>query len=95
MDCYDRNPVQKKMMTSNTIETRQALATESTSTKRKPAANKANAAKKTKSAKQQVIKTKTELANKKAEVIALMKRAKVQHWPVSASFRPHTFGTVA
>jgi hypothetical protein len=57
-------------MNSNKIETQQALATESTSTKRKPAAKKANAVKKAPRAKKAASNPSADRANKKADVIA-------------------------
>jgi Protein of unknown function (DUF3489) len=64
-------------MSTNTIENQETAPTEASRPKRKRAAAKtAKSAKKSPPATKPVGKSKTERANKRAEVIALMKRAK-------------------
>lgn len=63
-------------MSTNTIDTQRATETQTTQAKRKPVAKKAKSAKKVLRVKKPVSKPKSDRGNKKAEVIALMKRAK-------------------
>jgi Protein of unknown function (DUF3489) len=76
MDCDDRSPVQEKLMSSKPIEAQETLASEASPAKRKSALKRAKAAKSTKRAKTAASKPKADRANKKAEVIALLRRAK-------------------
>jgi len=79
MNCHDRNPVKEKLMTTNTIDTEKATTPElgAPGAKRKQTpVKKAKASKKAGRAKKPASKPKADRANKKAEVIALMKRAK-------------------
>jgi FtsZ-interacting cell division protein ZipA len=77
MDCHDRSPVQEKSMSTNTIDTQETAQKESSQPKRKrPAAKTAKSAKKSRRSRKAAGKPNTERANKKAEVIALMKRAR-------------------
>jgi hypothetical protein len=77
MNCHDRNPVRRNEM-SNTIESEQsAMPAEASKPKTKrTAAKKAKPAKKAGRAKKPANKPKADRANKKAVVIALLKRAK-------------------
>ncbi len=63
-------------MSSNTIETQETTEAQATQPKRKPTAKKAKPSKKTARAKKPANKPKADGANKKAEVIAMMKRTK-------------------
>jgi hypothetical protein len=63
-------------MSTNTIESQETKQTEARQPRRKPTAKKVKAAKKARHTKKPVSKPKADRANKKAEVIALMKRAK-------------------
>jgi hypothetical protein len=72
---HDRNPVRRNEMNSTTESEKNASAPEVQQPKTKRT-KKANAAKKPTRAKKATSKPSTERANKKAEVIALMKRAK-------------------
>ena len=77
MDGYDRNPVEEKRMSTNTIESEQNALTDAPKPKRKRvAAKKAKPAKKAVTATKPVTKANAERANKKAEGVGLMKRAK-------------------
>jgi hypothetical protein len=76
MDCHDRSPVQEKLMSTKPIEAQETPATEASPAKRKPSVKKAKPAKTSRRAKKPANKPKADRANKKAEVIALMKRAK-------------------
>jgi hypothetical protein len=73
MDCVDRHPVRSNTMSTNTIDTGRTTTPEAGAPQpkstRKPA-------KKSKAAKKAASKPKAERAKKKAEVIALMERAK-------------------
>jgi hypothetical protein len=75
-ECDDRNPVRRNEM-NNTIESEKNAATEAQQpkTKRTPA-KKVKPAKKAANAKKSAGKAKADRTNKKAEVIAMMKRAK-------------------
>src|SRR5271168_1857787 len=76
MDGHDRSPVRRNEMNS-TNESENASVTEIPQPKTKrTAAKKAKPAKKVSQSKKPANKPKTDRANKKAEVIALMKRAK-------------------
>jgi Protein of unknown function (DUF3489) len=76
MNCHDRSPVGRNTMSTNTIDTERTTTPEPAApqprTKRQPA----KPAKKAGGAKKPASKRKAGGANKKAEVIALMKRAK-------------------
>jgi hypothetical protein len=79
MDCHDRNPVMEKPMSENAIDSENAskLAPDTAKPKgARKAAKKAKPAKKAARAKKSAAKPKADRANKKAEVIAMMKRAK-------------------
>jgi hypothetical protein len=76
MDCDDRSPVQEKLMSTKPIEAQETPATEALPAKRKSAPKKAKAAKKALLGKKSARKAKVDRTNKKAEVIALLKRAK-------------------
>jgi hypothetical protein len=77
MNGHDRNPVRRNEMNTATESEKNASAPEvpQPKTKRTPA-KKGKPAKKPGPAKKQATKPKGDRANKKAEVIALMKRAK-------------------
>jgi Protein of unknown function (DUF3489) len=74
MNGHDRSPVRRNEM-SNTIESENNAGTEAPKTKR-VGAKKAKPAKKASPAKKAAAKPKADRVNKKAEVIAMMKRAK-------------------
>jgi Protein of unknown function (DUF3489) len=79
MNGHDRNPVKEKQMSTNTIDTEKTATPEpgapQPKTKRTPA-KKAKPAKKAGRAGKPACKPKADGANKKAEVIAMMKRTK-------------------
>lgn len=69
------------MMSTNTIDTEKTADTSAPQAKdRRPSAKKAKPAKKPRQPKKAASKPKADRANKKAEVIALMKRAKGGRW---------------
>jgi hypothetical protein len=74
MNGHDRNPVRRNEMNSTTESEKNATAAEAPKPKRAPA-KKATVAKKSR-AKKPASKPKADRSNKKAEVIALMKRTK-------------------
>ena len=77
MNCHDRNPVREKRMYTTTESEKNASAPEVPQPKGKRApAKKTTRAKKAGRAKKAVSKPKVDRANKKAEVIAMMKRPK-------------------
>jgi hypothetical protein len=77
MNCHDRNPVKEKPVNTTTESEKNASAPEIPQPKTKrAAAKKAKPAKKASRAKKPATKPKADRANKKAEVIAMMKRAK-------------------
>jgi hypothetical protein len=63
-------------MSTNTIDTQQTAEMQSTPSKRKPTVKKQKPAKKSRGTKKPAHKAKADRANKKAEVIAMLKRAK-------------------
>jgi hypothetical protein len=77
MNGHDRNPVRRNEMNTTAESEKNTSAPEVAQPKTKrPAAKKAKAAKKPARAKKPAGKPKADSANKKAEVIAMMKRAK-------------------
>jgi hypothetical protein len=94
--CDDRNPVKEKHVSENAIdsENMSKLAPETAKPKgaRKPT-KKAKPAKKAPRAKKSASKPKTDGTNKKAEVIAMMKRAKgatLAEIMKATGWQPHT-----
>jgi hypothetical protein len=77
MNGHDRNPVRRNTMSTNGIELEQTADTSAPQAKgKRTTAKKAKPAKKVGRAKKPASKPKPDRANKKAEVIAMMKRAK-------------------
>jgi hypothetical protein len=81
MNGHDRSPVRRNEMNTSTESEKNASAPEVPQPKTKrPPASKAKPAKKAGRAKKPVTKPKADRANKKAEVIAMMKRPKARRW---------------
>jgi hypothetical protein len=90
--CDDRNPVKEKSMNIESENTSTSSA-EAPTTKRPRKTKKAKPAKKASPAKKAAAKPKADRTNKKAEVIAMMKRAKGATLPEiieATGWQPHT-----
>jgi hypothetical protein len=95
MTCHDRNPVKEKPMSENAIDS-ENISKPAPDTKPKgahKAGKKAKPAKKAGRAKKPTSKPKADGTNKKAEVIAMMKRAKgatLAEIMKATDWQPHT-----
>jgi cell division septation protein DedD len=75
-ECHDRNPVKEKPMSENAIDSTKATQEPAAAKPKRKPGKKAKPANKAGRAKKPAAKPKADRANKKAEVIAMMKRAK-------------------
>jgi hypothetical protein len=93
MDGHDRNPVRRNEMNSTTESERNTSAPEVRQPKPKRTSAKAKPSKKAERARKPASKPKADRANKKAEVIAMMKRAKgatLAEIMAATKWQPHT-----